>query len=89
MLDDKGNAVKPIPEEERFVPCINLDVCNGCMLCVESCPEYALSMIKVTRTYSVAALMHPESCLGCGHCYKSCPVRAIELIKRKDLHAAG
>lgn len=85
IRDDKGRIVRPVPEEERSVPDINFDVCNGCMLCVESCPEYALTMIKITRTYSVAALTDPDKCLGCGHCFKSCPVRAIDMIKRKNL----
>lgn len=89
ITDEKGNVIMPVPEEERSVPDIDLDICNGCMLCVESCPEFALGMIKVTRTYSVAALTEPEKCLGCGHCYRSCHVRAITMIKRKNLNAPG
>lgn len=89
VVDDKGNVVKPIPEEERLIPAVDLSICTGCMLCVESCPEYALSMFKITRTLSLAALLHPDNCLGCGLCYTSCPVRAISMIKRKDLNASG
>lgn len=88
IVDGSGQIVLPLSEEERPVPYIKHYECTGCMICVEECPEYALSVIKLSTQDFVAALLHPERCLGCGHCAKSCPVKVITLLTRADYIAA-
>jgi len=78
ILDSHGSPA--VAKHER--PHINISKCTGCMLCIESCPEFALALTKFcdggTRGGYVF-LQHPKACLGCGHCAKSCQVRAITM----------
>ena len=52
---------------------VNLEKCNGCGTCVESCPSEALSLEN--EKISVDA----DACVDCGVCVDECPVEAIEL----------
>lgn len=53
---------------------INIDQgdCEGCGLCIERCPNHAISF----NTSGLAEVDH-ETCLTCGYCAPACPVRAI------------
>ena len=55
---------------------INLELCNGWGICVESCPQDVLRMNKKTRKPFVAYLRDCESCLLCE---LSCPEKAIKV----------
>jgi len=52
--------------------------CIGCKLCVNQCPEGAISMVNGK------AVIDQEKCTDCGICvsgsgrFKGCPVKAIE-----------
>lgn len=46
------------------------DKCNGCQLCIPSCPYGAIGMV------GDKAILY-ESCVHCGICIDSCPVAAI------------
>ena len=79
ILDADGH----IARAKHARPRIDTVKCTGCMLCIESCPEFALALTKYcdggTRGGHVF-LARPNDCLGCGHCAKSCQVRAIEML---------
>lgn len=51
----------------------DLEKCNGCATCVESCPSEALKVeeekIKVNA----------ETCSDCGVCVDECPLEALAL----------
>jgi ferredoxin len=57
---------------------VNSAKCIGCRLCVNQCPEGAISMVKGK------AVIDQEKCIDCGICidgnghFKGCPVKAIE-----------
>lgn len=53
---------------------INLELCNGCQICVESCPEDVLRMSQETGKPFIA---YPRDCESCLLCELSCPVEAI------------
>ncbi len=56
---------------------IDLKLCNGCGICVESCPQDVLRMGEETAKPFVAYLRDCESCLLCE---LSCPEGAIEVF---------
>ena len=52
---------------------INED-CNGCMLCVDVCPEGAISGKKKERH-----TIDPDKCIKCGSCRTVCKYEAIDV----------
>ena len=53
---------------------VDQERCVSCGLCVELCPEQAISM---SLNYIVA--IDPGTCTGCGSCVDECPNEAISL----------
>lgn len=52
--------------------------CIGCGICVETCPEKALTQ---TKTKGIA--IDRRLCSGCGLCAEECPTTAMELLGKK------
>lgn len=63
-----------VDTEERVVPQINLDLCDGCGICVDNCPSQAVSLID-----GWPVIVRPEDCAYCGDCENLCPQGAIGL----------
>ncbi len=55
---------------------IDLDKCNGCGLCIESCSTDVLRLNENTGKVFVA---YPEDCHSCSLCVADCPLGAIEV----------
>ena len=56
---------------------INVDLCKQCGLCLENCPQKA-----ITKDYQVLE----KRCIGCGQCFYVCPKRAVNFFdKRREL----
>lgn len=53
--------------------------CNGCMNCLQSCTEGAISM------HAGNAWIDPEICTGCEECMPYCPMRAIYRVWWEDV----
>jgi ferredoxin len=51
---------------------VDKDTCAGCGICVDVCPEHALSMDGLVA-------VDPERCTGCGACIAECPSEALSL----------
>ena len=62
-------------KEKKKKPVINRQWCKGCGICVEFCPEDALTLDEMEK----ANLAYPDKCNGCGMCELRCPDLAIEL----------
>lgn len=60
--------------EKWRLPTIDMELCDGCGLCVTYCPTHAVALIKdrpvITRI---------DDCTYCGLCEESCPKNAIAL----------
>jgi len=52
--------------------------CIGCCICVEACPQKAL-----TQTGDAIIIIDRSLCLGCGTCAGECPSAAMELLGKK------
>ena len=55
------------------VPQIDEDRCTGCGLCIQACPNGALSLVGRT-----ACVTQPHRCDYTGYCERICPAQAIE-----------
>ena len=60
-------------EIEPIVAYIHNELCNGCQLCLSSCPSNVISM------ENGKASINQILCKGCGMCISSCPTEAIDL----------
>ena len=56
-------------------PVINSDECIGCGICVDSCPNEVLEVVK-----GVADAVNEDACIGCAECEEQCPMGAITEI---------
>jgi ferredoxin len=54
---------------------VNLETCNGCGTCVESCPAEALSLNSEKEKVNIDA----DTCIDCGVCVDECPLEALSL----------
>ena len=53
---------------------VNPEVCNGCGLCVESCPQKGLKLSEEPNENGVRPVQHVgELCAACGTCHYFCP----------------
>jgi len=52
---------------------VNVQECNGCGLCIKSCPVNAIILNGV-------AIVDENKCTGCGICVDKCPLDAIAMV---------
>jgi len=57
------------------------DLCDGCGMCIPSCPEQAIQLVT-TREGKKARLVKEFYCDGLGACLGSCPAGAITVEER-------
>ena len=55
-------------------PVIDEELCTGCEICIDECPNNALEMVN-----DVAKLVRPDDCDGCESCAEECPSEAITM----------
>lgn len=58
------------------VESINPQLCNGCGICVLSCPA---DVLRMDKTKNKAIVLYPEDCVVCCWCIAECPTDAISL----------
>ena len=60
---------------------IDKQLCNGCRMCIEACPEEALGLVQKK------AVVNDGACAQCGTCIDVCPENAIEMQNKAVLDA--
>ena len=55
------------------VASVNAQECDGCGVCIESCPVDAITLNDV-------AVIDENKCTGCGICIDKCPLDAITMV---------
>ncbi len=63
---------------QGIVARVNPEICNGCNLCVVTCPYEAISLDKGI------AVVNATECVGCGVCAGTCRSAAIDLLGFTD-----
>jgi 2-oxoglutarate ferredoxin oxidoreductase subunit delta len=60
------------------------DICKGCELCIEACPQESLGLgDKINlKGYRYAVLVQ-DNCTGCINCALVCPDSAITVYREK------
>lgn len=63
---------------------IDVEVCKGCELCIESCPQESLNMSNEinAKGYHYAVLVK-DNCSGCVNCALVCPDSVITVYRKK------
>ena len=63
---------------------IDIDLCKGCELCIEACPENTLDLAnKINKLgYRYAEVVN-DSCTGCANCSIVCPEGIITVYRKK------
>ncbi len=64
---------------------IDLDLCDGCNICIDSCPADVLRLVDNVQdtgfdTWKVI-IAYPNECHSCSLCEIDCPVDAIKVEK--------
>ena len=64
---------------------IDFEMCKGCEVCVESCPENVIAMSKNVnkKGYHYAETVN-DNCTGCTNCAVICPDCVISVYRWKD-----
>lgn len=57
---------------------VDRELCRGCGLCADVCPEGAVRLEESSRGMA-AAWIASELCSGCGNCLAECPTGAVSL----------
>lgn len=85
VVDERGRRVQRLRRDQRPRPVVDVDLCNGCALCLDLCPFDCRALVgRVHAGISYLAL--PDRCVACGECERICDKRAI-ICKPLDLRA--
>ena len=60
---------------------IDLELCNGCGICVKICP---MDVFRMDKQIKKAVITYPEDCMLCEFCVLDCPTKAITVTPEKS-----
>ena len=66
-------GAKDVLSIPQWQPVVDDNLCNACMICIESCYNNAISLVDNK------ARVDDSYCEGCRTCYYVCPTNAISL----------
>lgn len=65
---------------------IDLDMCNGCKMCVYSC---FVDVLRWDAKEEKPVAAYPQDCVWCLSCEANCPVQCIEVVPALPWHEAA
>lgn len=71
---------KALSTFEGKVPSCNTSVCIACNVCVQTCPQHAISLVSDGHD-GMHAQIDRSKCIACGKCARVCPTGAMQ-VKR-------
>jgi NAD-dependent dihydropyrimidine dehydrogenase PreA subunit len=60
---------------------IDADLCNGCGICVDTCP---IDVIRMDEETNKAVIKYAEDCAVCNFCANDCPQHAIYITPGRE-----
>jgi pyruvate ferredoxin oxidoreductase delta subunit len=75
LIDTERMGGKNSASWRTKTPRIDEEACNGCGLCVQYCPEAA-----ITKTGN-KPVINLDFCKGCGICANECPRFAVRMVE--------
>jgi NAD-dependent dihydropyrimidine dehydrogenase PreA subunit len=66
----------------RMIAMVDQEQCTGCGICIDACPEQAISVKQL-------AAVDSERCIGCGACIPECPNESLSLEQQIAAPARG
>jgi 2-oxoglutarate ferredoxin oxidoreductase subunit delta len=81
-----GEKLKTVSRTGRGRPEIDEQMCKGCELCIDACPENVLFMSEKTNAQGVAYAEFETDgiCTACQSCAIMCPDSAIRIYKYEN-----
>src|ERR1041384_2960831 len=68
---------------------IDIDVCKGCELCIEACPQESLALSpKINGLGYRYAVLIRDNCTGCVNCALVCPDSVLTVYRTPAKKAA-
>ena len=59
------------------------DICKGCELCIEACPQESLGLSsQINRSGYRFAVLVKDNCTGCVNCALVCPDAAMTVYRQ-------
>ncbi|MBF0452516.1 MAG: FAD-dependent oxidoreductase [Candidatus Magnetomorum sp.] len=65
--------------------CASCGSCKDCSICVELCPQHAISRESAQNEYGFEMVVNSDRCIGCGFCVAGCPCGIWELVENEPL----
>ncbi len=64
---------------------IDLDACDGCMLCTVACPAGTLELFGEKGNKKARVIADPRGCISCNNCYAICENHAIKASQHYEM----
>jgi NAD-dependent dihydropyrimidine dehydrogenase PreA subunit len=74
-----------------MIESIDLSLCDGCGVCIESCPTDVLRLMEAGKPWAVepktwkAVIVYPNDCHSCRLCALDCHVDAIRVTHALEI----